>query len=63
MPSIRGNRSVAIDDVVERAVQMLHEEEALLANDRDVIHERIERAVAQSERDGFSIVTVTRSLP
>lgn len=29
---------------------MLHEEEALLANDREVIHEKIERAFGQFER-------------
>ncbi len=34
----------SIDEFVERAVQMLHEEEALLANDRQAIHEKIERA-------------------
>jgi putative addiction module CopG family antidote len=40
----------SVDDFVERAVQMLHEEEALLANDREVIHEKIERAFGQFER-------------
>jgi Arc/MetJ-type ribon-helix-helix transcriptional regulator len=40
----------SVDDFVERAVQMLHEEEALLANDRHVIHEKIERAFGQFER-------------
>ena len=40
----------SIDEFVERAVQMLHEEEALLANDRQVIHEKIELAFAQFER-------------
>lgn len=40
----------SVDDFVERAVQMLHEEEALLANDRHVIHDKIERAVGQFER-------------
>jgi putative addiction module CopG family antidote len=40
----------SVDDFVERAVQMLHEEEALLANDREVIHEKIERAIGQFDR-------------
>ena len=40
----------SVDDFVERAVQMLHEEEALLADDRHVIHEKIERAFGQFER-------------
>jgi putative addiction module CopG family antidote len=40
----------SIDEFVERAVQMLHEEEALLANDNRVIHEKIERAFGQFER-------------
>jgi len=40
----------SVDDFVERAVQMLHEEEAFLANDRHVIHEKIERAFGQFER-------------
>jgi len=41
----------SVDEFVERAVQMLHEEESLLANDRQVIHEKIERAFGQFERD------------
>jgi Arc/MetJ-type ribon-helix-helix transcriptional regulator len=41
----------SVDDFVERAVQMLHEEEALLVNDRDVINQKIERAFGQFERD------------
>ena len=40
----------SVDEFVERAVQMLHEEEALLANDRQVIEEKIERAFGQFER-------------
>ena len=40
----------SVDEFVERAVQMLHEEELLLANDRHVIHEKIERAFGQFER-------------
>jgi len=40
----------SVDEFVERAVQMLHEEEALLANDSRAIHEKIERAFGQFER-------------
>jgi Arc/MetJ-type ribon-helix-helix transcriptional regulator len=40
----------SVDEFVERAVQMLHEEEALLANDRQVIEDKIERAFGQFER-------------
>ena len=40
----------SVDEFVERAVQMLHEEEALLANDSQTIHEKIERAFRQFER-------------
>jgi putative addiction module CopG family antidote len=40
----------SVDEFVERAVQMLHEEEALLANDGRVVHEKIERAFDQFER-------------
>jgi len=40
----------SVDEFVERAVQMLHEEEALLANDSHAIHEKIERAFGQFER-------------
>jgi Arc/MetJ-type ribon-helix-helix transcriptional regulator len=40
----------SVDDFVERAVQMLHEEEALLVNDRDVINQKIERAFGQFAR-------------
>jgi putative addiction module CopG family antidote len=39
----------SVDEFVERAVQMLHEEEALLANDSQAIHEKIERAFRQFE--------------
>jgi hypothetical protein len=39
-----------IDGFVERAWQMLHEEDALLANDSQAIHEKIERAFGQFER-------------
>jgi putative addiction module CopG family antidote len=42
----------SVDEFVERAVQMLHEEEALLANDRATIQEKIERAFGQFERGG-----------
>lgn len=41
----------SVDEFVERAVQMLHEEEALLANDSQAIREKIERAFCQFERD------------
>jgi Arc/MetJ-type ribon-helix-helix transcriptional regulator len=40
----------SVDEFVERAVQMLHEEEALLANDYLAIHEKIERSFGQFER-------------
>jgi Arc/MetJ-type ribon-helix-helix transcriptional regulator len=43
------------DEFVERAVQLLHEEEALLSHDAQAIHEKIERAFAQFERgEGFT---------
>jgi putative addiction module CopG family antidote len=45
----------SVDEFVERAVQMLHEEEVLLANDSQAIHEKIERAFGQFERgEGFT---------
>ena len=40
----------SVDEFVERAVQMLHEEEGLLANDSRAIREKIERAFGQFER-------------
>lgn len=40
----------SVDEFVERAVQMLHEKEALLANDSAAIHDKIERALGQFER-------------
>ncbi len=40
----------SVNEFVERAVQMLHEEEALLANDGRVVHEKTERAFGQFER-------------
>jgi len=40
----------SVDEFVERAVQMLHEEESLLAGDRQLIHQKIERAFEQFER-------------
>jgi Arc/MetJ-type ribon-helix-helix transcriptional regulator len=40
----------SVDEFVERAVQMLHEEESLLANDSAAIHEKVERAFGQFER-------------
>ena len=40
----------SVDEFVERAVHMLHEEEALLANDSAAIHDKIERAFGQFER-------------
>jgi Arc/MetJ-type ribon-helix-helix transcriptional regulator len=40
----------SVDEFVERAVQMLHEEEALLTNDSPAIHDKIERAFGQFER-------------
>jgi putative addiction module CopG family antidote len=43
-------RYQSVDEFVERAVQMLHEEEALLADDNQAIHEKIERAFGQFER-------------
>jgi putative addiction module CopG family antidote len=39
----------SVDEFVERAVHMLHEEESLLANDRQAIYEKIERAFGQLE--------------
>jgi putative addiction module CopG family antidote len=45
----------SVDEFVQRAVEMLHEEEALLAGDRQLINEKIERAFAQFERgEGLS---------
>jgi putative addiction module CopG family antidote len=40
----------SVDEFVERAVHMLHEEECLLANDSQAIREKIERAFGQFER-------------
>ena len=45
-----GGHYQSVDEFVERAVQMVHEEEALLANDNRAIHEKIERAFGQFER-------------
>lgn len=45
----------SVDEYVERAVEMLHEEEALLAAERLLIDEKIDRAQAQIERgEGLS---------
>jgi len=45
----------SIDEFVERAVQMLHEEEALLAIDSQAIQEKIERAFGEFGRgEGFT---------
>lgn len=47
---VERGRYQSVDEFVERAVHMLHEEEALLANDRHAIHEKIERAFGEFER-------------
>src|ERR1700737_3856484 len=39
----------SVGEFVERAVQMLHDEETLLVGDRQLIHEKIERAFGQFE--------------
>lgn len=45
----------SVDEYVERAVEMLHQEEALLAGERLLIDEKIDRAIAQFERgEGLS---------
>jgi Arc/MetJ-type ribon-helix-helix transcriptional regulator len=52
---IEGGGYQSVEQFVERAVEMLHEEEALLAGDRQLVHEKIERAFAQFERgEGLS---------
>lgn len=40
----------SIDEYVERAVQMLHEEEELLAHEKDGIGEQITSGLAQLDR-------------
>ena len=44
---------LSVEDFVEQAVQRLHEEEALRANERGAIHEKIERAFAQFDRGEY----------
>lgn len=52
---IRRGSYRSVDEYVERAVEMLHEEEALLAGERRLIDEKIERATGQFERgEGLS---------
>lgn len=41
------------DEVIERALELLHSEEEWLHGQRDEIHEKIERAFAQFERGEF----------
>jgi len=38
------------DDVIARALEILHSEDAWLLENKDAIHEKIERAFSQSER-------------
>jgi putative addiction module CopG family antidote len=45
----RGHYQSAVE-FVERAVQMLHDQESWLANDREVIQEKIEHGLGQLER-------------
>jgi len=40
----------SVDEYVERAIQMLHEEEELLAQEKDVIGEQIANGLAQLDR-------------
>jgi putative addiction module CopG family antidote len=42
-----------IEEFVEQAVRMLHEEEELWASEKQMIHEKIERGIAQWERGEF----------
>lgn len=41
----------SVDEYVERAVQMLHEEEELLAHEKDAIGEQIASGLAQLDRE------------
>jgi putative addiction module CopG family antidote len=41
------------DEVIERALELLHSEEEWLHGQRDEIHEKIERSFAQFERGEF----------
>jgi putative addiction module CopG family antidote len=42
-----------IEEFVEQAVRMLHEEEELWATEKQMINEKIERGLAQFERGEF----------
>jgi putative addiction module CopG family antidote len=42
-----------IDEFVEQAVRMLHEEEELRASEKQLINEKIERGIAQFERGEY----------
>ena len=52
------------DESVERAIQMLHEQEDWLARNRDEIAEQIEHGFAQAERgeliDGDEVFSLLR---
>lgn len=43
----------SVEEYVEEAVQRLHEEERLLADEREQINDKIERALTQFEQGDF----------
>jgi Arc/MetJ-type ribon-helix-helix transcriptional regulator len=48
-------------EVIERALEILHREESWPAEEKDVIHNRIERAFAQFESGDFFTAEQSRS--
>ncbi len=50
-----------VEEFVEQAVRMLHEEESLWASEKQEIHEKIERAVGQFERGEYLTLEETRA--
>ena len=49
------------DQVIDRALEMLRFEDELLHNDKDSIHEKIERAFGQFERGEFFTAEESRA--
>ena len=49
------------NQVIERALEVLRLEDEQLHNDKDLIHEKIERAFAQFERGEFSSAEESRA--
>ncbi|HEV1285164.1 MAG TPA: type II toxin-antitoxin system ParD family antitoxin [Bryobacteraceae bacterium] len=50
-----------IDEFVEQAVRLLHDEEALWASEKQEIHEKIDRAFGQFERGEYLTLEETRA--